>query len=523
MYKNALKEDLIRVVEDLDGTVESTDTIVKLKTKIENSCTFESDPDFVKTLIQNCIDERVSQNEREVTLEKQKIELAKLQLAQLEKEIELQTAKNKALSLNPAAKVEDKQFETNIENMIKSETYIQFAARLTANFQYYCSLRKVNSFESLCDLIISDKLFETLNKETATHIGIREAEDWFRPIDLAKECDIYISSRSGSHKETPITYGYTQDPFKNRSQNFKPKIKENYPQYLERENKNCFICGDSSHSARDCEKRFEPKESNDHIHNKINVNTLKIESEKQNSDECANLQYVNIFVENQPVTALIDSGCQFPVLNSSLIRVQTPSEEIITLSSCFGEKRMVEVKPINISLDQHSPGISVRTAISPTLTEEFIIHPSVYSEIEKLSHAKSDVLLNESESSLGAHAYAYPNVVSFSNVPVSSVIENSSYDLTHVKNFNTRNDLSSLIKDYKCNKIKSTKLKLSIVREKCSDIVLCKKANGAMKTSSVEFISRSPNPLPMKSEHRRFSSGLHGSTAADSVRSEWPL
>ncbi|GFW68370.1 hypothetical protein TNCV_1211941 [Trichonephila clavipes] len=357
MYKNALKEDLIRVVEELDGIVESTDTIVKLKTKIENSSTFESDPDFVKTLIQNCIDERVSQNEREVTSE-QKIELAKLQLAKLEKEIELQLAKNKALSLNPAAKVEEKQFETNIENMIK---------------------------------------------ETATHIGIREAEDWFRPIDLAKECDIYISSRSGSHKEIPITYGYTQDPFKNRSQNFKPKIKENYPQYLERENKNCYICGDSSHCARDCEKRFKPKESNDHIHNKINVNTLKIESEKQNSDECANLQYVNIFVENQPVTALIDSGCQIPVLNSSLIRVQTPSEEIITLSSCFGEQRMVEVKPINISLNQQSPSVSVRTAISPTMTEEFIIHPSIYSEIrEKLGHAKSDVLLSESGSSLSA-------------------------------------------------------------------------------------------------------------------------
>ncbi|GFW74747.1 uncharacterized protein TNCV_963221 [Trichonephila clavipes] len=118
MYKNAFKEDLIRVVEELDGTVESTDTILKLKTKIENSSTVESDPDFVKTLIQNCIDERVSQNEREVTSE-QKIELAKLQLAKLEKEIELQLAKNKALSLNPA-KFRRKQFETNIENMIKS-------------------------------------------------------------------------------------------------------------------------------------------------------------------------------------------------------------------------------------------------------------------------------------------------------------------------------------------------------------------------------------------------------------------
>ncbi|GFX98199.1 hypothetical protein TNCV_4908421 [Trichonephila clavipes] len=154
------------------------------------------------------------------------------------------------------------------------------------------------------------------------------------------------------------------------------------------------------------------------------------------------------FCENQPVT-LIDSGCQIPVLNSSLIRVQTPSEEIITLSSCFGEKRMVEVKPINISLDQHSPGISVRMAISPTLTEEFIIHPSVYSEIEKLGHAKSDVLLSESESSLSADSG-----VSFPNVSASNVIENSSYNLPHVKNFNTRNDLSSLIKDYKCNKIK---------------------------------------------------------------------
>ncbi|GFU63839.1 hypothetical protein TNCV_3496511 [Trichonephila clavipes] len=79
------------------------------------------------------------------------------------------------------------------------------------------------------------------------------------------------------------------------------------------------------------------------------------------------------------------------------------------------------------------------------------------------------------------------------------------YDLSHVKNFNSRSDLSSLIKDYKCNKIKSTKLKLSIVREKCSDIVLCKKAIGAMKTSSVEFPSPAHlTPLPMKSKHRRF-------------------
>ncbi|GFW98063.1 DUF1758 domain-containing protein [Trichonephila clavipes] len=193
MYKNALKEDLIRVVENLDGTVESTDTIVKLKTKIENSSTFESDPDFVKTLIQNCIDERVSRNEREVTLEKQKIELAKLQLAQRD--------------IHP------------------------IFCKIDSKLQYYCSLRKVNSFESLCDLIISDKLFETLNKETAIHFGIREAEDWFRPIDLAKECDIYISSRSGSHK-FPLLMDIPKTPLKIDHKTLNQRLKRTIPNIL---------------------------------------------------------------------------------------------------------------------------------------------------------------------------------------------------------------------------------------------------------------------------------------------------
>ncbi|GFU83421.1 retrovirus-related Pol polyprotein from transposon opus [Trichonephila clavipes] len=365
-----------KVVEDLDGTVESTNTIAKLKTKIENSSTFESDADFVKTLIKNCIDERVSRIEREAALEKQKIELAKLQLAQSENfnlffqslerafltkkindeyksEILINLLGERAHNvllyikkeeLNDYEKLKSivlREFQVtpreclnSFKNAVKSsgETYIQFAARLTANFQCYCSLRKVNSFESLCDLLISDKLFETLNKETATHIGIRGAEDWFRPIDLAKECDIYISSRSGSRKETPIACGYTEDPFKNRPRNYKPKIKDSYPQNLERQNKNCYICGDSSHYARDCEKRFKPKESNGHIHNRKNANSLKVKSEKQKSDEFAQqLQCVNIFVENQPVIALIDSGCQIPVLNSSLIRLNKPSEGRITL------------------------------------------------------------------------------------------------------------------------------------------------------------------------------------------------
>ncbi|GFV90168.1 phosphatase and actin regulator 2 [Trichonephila clavipes] len=50
---------------------------------------------------------------------------------------------------------------------------------------------------------------------------------------------------------------------------------------------------------------------------------------------------------------------------------------------------------------------------------------------------------------------------------------------------------------------------MGFIREKCSDycspIVLCKKVNGSMKTSSVSFNSQSPTPSPMESKHSWFA------------------
>ncbi|GFX67251.1 hypothetical protein TNCV_3219341, partial [Trichonephila clavipes] len=128
--------------------------------------------------------------------------------------------------------------------------------------------------------LLREKREQKKTEKPQTHIDIREAEDWFRPIDLAKECDIYISSRSPDHvRKFLLLVDIPKTPLKIDHETLN-QIQENYPQNLERENKNCYICGDSSHYARDCGKAFKPKESNSHIHNRINVNTLKVESEK---------------------------------------------------------------------------------------------------------------------------------------------------------------------------------------------------------------------------------------------------
>ncbi|GFW79719.1 phosphatase and actin regulator 2 [Trichonephila clavipes] len=50
---------------------------------------------------------------------------------------------------------------------------------------------------------------------------------------------------------------------------------------------------------------------------------------------------------------------------------------------------------------------------------------------------------------------------------------------------------------------------MGIIRESCFDycspIVLCKKVNGTMKTSSLSFNSRSSTPSPMENKHSRFA------------------
>ncbi|GFV85665.1 DUF1758 domain-containing protein [Trichonephila clavipes] len=64
---------------------------------------------------------------------------------------------------------------------LPSENNVQFASRLSTTFDYYCQLRKVNEFRSLCDLIISDKIFETLDRDTMNHIATKQGETYFKP------------------------------------------------------------------------------------------------------------------------------------------------------------------------------------------------------------------------------------------------------------------------------------------------------------------------------------------------------
>ncbi|GFW59774.1 integrase catalytic domain-containing protein [Trichonephila clavipes] len=167
---NLKKDELISVAVEMGLVIPSKAKIIDLKKLIESSAVYKNDIEFVRSLVENA-------------LEKKKAFQIKSVPDELKAEILLNILGERVNNLLTYAR------------KLPSENYVQFASRLSATFDYYCQLRKVNEFRSLCDLIISDKIFETLDRDTMNHIATKQGETYFKPQQLGRECDVYLSAR----------------------------------------------------------------------------------------------------------------------------------------------------------------------------------------------------------------------------------------------------------------------------------------------------------------------------------------
>ncbi|GFV62285.1 uncharacterized protein TNCV_4518891 [Trichonephila clavipes] len=60
---------------------------------------------------------------------------------------------------------------------------------------YYCKLRGANDFESVNQLIVADKMFEMLDSETATHIGVLKGKNGTNPGTWANNVIYFMLPR----------------------------------------------------------------------------------------------------------------------------------------------------------------------------------------------------------------------------------------------------------------------------------------------------------------------------------------
>ncbi|GFV74643.1 retrovirus-related Pol polyprotein from transposon opus [Trichonephila clavipes] len=244
------------------------------------------------------------------------------------------------------------------------ETFSQFASRLTSMWLYYCKLREANDFESVNQLIVADKMFEMLDSETVTHIGVLQGEEWYKPRNLGKQCDIFYASKGKSYDEPE-------------------RAKWNDSQVTEIKKFACFTCGSDKHFKRDCPKNKE-------VDNKrLNVNKVSTEgTELKDGTVTARVD----LLDGKLVHALVDSGTEITIIKKDLVPgISVEGASTIYLKGIFGPavKCPLVYVPIGLATGGQVNVVhqQVLCALAEVLVEDVLLPPDV---LDMLGGAQSE-------------------------------------------------------------------------------------------------------------------------------------
>ncbi|GFU03349.1 retrovirus-related Pol polyprotein from transposon opus [Trichonephila clavipes] len=262
---------------------------------------------------------------------------------------------------------------------------------------YYCKLRGANDFESVNQLIVADKMFEMLDSETATHIGVLQVEEWYKPRDLGKQCDTFYASKGKSYDEPERAKWNDSE---------KRSFNGSWGQVTEIKKFACFTCGSDKHFKRDCPKNKE-------VDNKrLNVNKVSTEGtelvdgtvtarvdllgkvipRRAIEDKLSKLVKTSISVDGKLVHALLDSGTEITVIKKDLVPgISVEGASTIYLKGIFGPavKCPLVYVPIGLATGGQVNVVhqQVLCALAEVLVEDVLLPPDV---LDMLGGAQSE-------------------------------------------------------------------------------------------------------------------------------------
>ncbi|GFV86570.1 retrovirus-related Pol polyprotein from transposon opus [Trichonephila clavipes] len=423
---------------DLDESPDPSMSKIVLRNLIISSKYYKEEE--AKELLEVITAERLETEQRQKLEQQEQLSIEKLRL-----EMELSRIANQSANQNNGQTSRVKSLD-EIVKMVKrksGETFSQFASRLTSMWLYYCKLRGANDFESVNQLIVADKMFEMLDSETATHIGVLQGEEWYKPRDLGKQCDIFYASKGKSYdeperakwndSERSFNGSWGKQPFgEKKSDNFSSRKNFDKGQVTEIKKFACFTYGSDKHFKRDCPKNKEVdnKRLNE---NKVStegtelvdgtvaarVDLLgKVIPRRAIEDKLSKLVKTSISVDGKLVHALVDSGTKITVIKKGLVPgISVEGASTIYLKGIFGPavKCPLVYVPIGLATGGQVNVVhqQVLCALAEVLVEDVLLPPEVLdmlggaqSEENSLAQSSQDLRVDsgnvdETEVSLG--------------------------------------------------------------------------------------------------------------------------
>ena len=123
--------------------------------------------------------------------ERSKSLLAKLPKERLDKYVEVRDYLLREFKLT--AEQYRERFRTAVKSL--TETYTLLGSRVKNLFLYYLQNRKAKTAEQIIDLLVSDRIKETLSPACLRHVLSTEGTGWFGPEKLIEVIDTYENSQ----------------------------------------------------------------------------------------------------------------------------------------------------------------------------------------------------------------------------------------------------------------------------------------------------------------------------------------
>jgi len=122
-------------------------------------------------------------------------------------------------------KLTPREYKARFDNATKrtDETYIYFVARLRNALRYYLRSRKCVDFETLCDLLIADKLKSCLQPGPLSYVLSLEGDEWFAAKRIAELADTFVANRPVREPERTRSVHTTQVVSGNRTDTWRDK------------------------------------------------------------------------------------------------------------------------------------------------------------------------------------------------------------------------------------------------------------------------------------------------------------
>ncbi|GFQ81034.1 CCHC-type domain-containing protein [Trichonephila clavata] len=214
-----------------------------------------------------------------------------------------------------------------------------------------------------------------LDSETATHIGVLQWEEWYKPKDLGKQCDIFYASKEKSYdaparakwndsEKKSFTGSWGKQPFGEKKSDSYFSSRKNFdkPQIPEIKKFTCFTCGSDKHFKRDCPKNKGMDNKRLNV-NKVSTEGMELENGKVAArvdllgkviprrnieDKLSKLVKISIRVDGKLVQALVDSGSLDESEVSSGILLEKAQKNIEdsqgNITSCRNEVGTIRTK-----------------------------------------------------------------------------------------------------------------------------------------------------------------------------------